>query len=143
MGNHLWTRQRLRLVTCVTNRPLKPPGCRSPPSSSFPSDCSSISSPPCVEPAVPCVEPAVPSGTVPGRASLAHYLLITGHRRLRPPPNDQSSTIITLRTSPLSSENIDDSSSRESSSPTIGPVRLLVTTLDALTHPLGKVSSIL
>jgi hypothetical protein len=40
---------------------------------SLPSAGSSISSPPCVEPAVPCVEPAVPLGTAPGRASLAHY----------------------------------------------------------------------
>ena len=64
--------------------------------------------------------------------------LITAHRRLHPPPNDQSSSMISLRTSPLSRNQRQETASlfdEESSSPTIGPVRLLVTTLDALTHP--------
>jgi hypothetical protein len=138
MGKHLWTRQRLRLVTCVANRPSL-------------LDVVLL--------LLHLSRPLVPQSLLPlvsnrrylvsnRRCPRARYRavrawLITGHRRLHPPPNDQSSTMITLRTSPLSSEIIDDSSSRESSSPTIGPVRLLVTTLDTLTHPLGKVSSIL
>ena len=63
--------------------------------------------------------------------------LITGHRRLHPPPNDQSSSMISLRTSPLSRNQRQETASlfdEESSSPTIGPVRLLVTTLDAQSY---------